>query len=147
MKNLLDSADRAAIEARIASLGPDSRRRWGTLELPKAVSHMADQLSLALGEIEMKPIKHPARLFPLKQMVVWVMPWPRGLPTAPVLMSTDIAALDAAREHLLGKIDAFAERAGKRPFGAHPIFGTLDDRGWGRLAWRHLDHHLRQFGA
>ncbi|MDZ4803510.1 MAG: DUF1569 domain-containing protein [Candidatus Eisenbacteria bacterium] len=29
----------------------------------------------------------------------------------------------------------------------NPIFGNLSVDEWGKLSWKHLDHHLRQFGA
>lgn len=29
----------------------------------------------------------------------------------------------------------------------HPAFGRMRRADWGIWAWRHLDHHLRQFGA
>jgi hypothetical protein len=29
----------------------------------------------------------------------------------------------------------------------HPAFGKLSTRAWGVLIYRHMDHHLRQFGA
>jgi hypothetical protein len=31
--------------------------------------------------------------------------------------------------------------------GAHPIFGPLTHQEWGIFVWRHVDHHLRQFGV
>jgi hypothetical protein len=30
---------------------------------------------------------------------------------------------------------------------SHPFFGQMSRTEWGRLTWKHLDHHLRQFGV
>jgi hypothetical protein len=32
-------------------------------------------------------------------------------------------------------------------FSPHPFFGKLGNKDWGRLAWKHINHHLVQFGA
>ncbi len=29
----------------------------------------------------------------------------------------------------------------------HPFFGNLNSEEWDTLNWKHLDHHLRQFGV
>jgi hypothetical protein len=38
-----------------------------------------------------------------------------------------------------------ADASVKRP--PHPLFGPLTTTQWGQLTWKHLDHHLRQFGV
>src|SRR5690349_14639038 len=54
--------------------------------------------------------------------------------------STSIAELHAT-------LDRFASREGETKWPEHPVFGALTGRAWGALGWRHLDHHLRQFGV
>jgi hypothetical protein len=41
-------------------------------------------------------------------------------------------------------MDAFADRT---TFGLHPAFGKMDQRDWLAWGYRHVDHHLRQFGV
>ena len=47
------------------------------------------------------------------------------------------------------EVTSFVEMVLGRPEDdlAHPAFGKLSPRAWGVLAWRHTDHHLRQFGV
>ena len=57
--------------------------------------------------------------------------------TPPVEWAEDTAALR-------GWIEGFCER---ERYAAHPIFGPLSRKEWGVWAFRHVDHHFRQFGA
>lgn len=62
------------------------------------------------------------------------------LTTAPLAWDRDSAALHAL-------IDRFAEKTPSEDWAAHPAFGPLSGREWDVLSWKHLDHHLRQFGV
>jgi Protein of unknown function (DUF1569) len=44
-------------------------------------------------------------------------------------------------------INGFTARASASEWPDHPAFGPLPRRAWGVLAYRHIDHHLRQFGV
>lgn len=147
MKNIFNDTDRAELIGRIRRLSADNARRWGTMTLPKALCHMGDQLASSMGEIEAKPVKSPVSRFPLKQLVVWVMPWPKGVQTVPEMLTTDLAELDEARDRLIGLIERMAGRGVGAEWTPHVAFGPLSGRAWGRLAWRHLDYHLRQFSG
>lgn len=56
--------------------------------------------------------------------------------------------LDVERRRLLKLIDSFAAGG---PSGCtrhpHSFFGPLTPQEWAVLMYKHLDHHLRQFGA
>ena len=114
------------------------------------LAHCADALRNATGEL---PIA--VRRLPLAQtrLVQWLMidviPFPKGAPTAPELRRRDIATIEVEREALLVLLERFAVGPGAPAvrWAPHPLFGVLTPAQWGRLAWKHLDHHLRQFGV
>lgn len=147
MKTLFDAASRQQAIDRLASLSDANQRQWGKMTLPQALSHMGDQLALALGEIEVKPIRGPLAWPPFKQIVLFVLPWPKNVKTAPELLKTRIEDVDAARQRVLELIDRFVAVGEQGSYSRHPLFGQLDARTWAYLALRHLDHHLRQFSA
>jgi hypothetical protein len=72
----------------------------------------------------------------------------RNAPTAPVLRISDERDLDAERERLCALIDRF-QVGGPLHCTTHPhaFFGRLAPHEWAELMYKHLDHHLRQFGA
>ena len=75
------------------------------------------------------------------------MPWPHGVKTRPEieqgLGGTAPADWDRDRARLLQSLAEFAEC---RTFGVHPIFGSMSQDDWLIWGYRHVDHHLRQFG-
>ena len=75
-------------------------------------------------------------------------PMRRNSPTIPDLVIQDERDLGRERERLAGLIDRFAAGG---PAGCtqhpHSFFGPLTPDEWAILMYKHLDHHLRQFGV
>ncbi len=147
MKSMWNAAARRELQQRFGVLTPDARPTWGRMSAPKMVTHVADSLRMAIGELPCAPRRSPLRYTPIKQLVIYVMPWPKGVPTAPELLArvpttwtADVEELNAliARVGSIGPDGAFAD---------HPAFGRLTPRTWGALMHRHLAHHLTQFGV
>jgi hypothetical protein len=146
MKSLYREGPRRELRERLARLTPDSRPVWGKFDAPKMVVHCADAIQMALGRIPTTPKNLPIRRSPLKQLLVYWLPWPKGVPTAPELLERTPADWPAEVARLL----ELMEEAGSQPRGfrwaVHPAFGRMSHRAWGVLGYRHLDHHFRQFG-
>ena len=147
MRSILDAARQREVHDRIATLAPDRRGAWGRMSAPQMVCHLSESLRMALGELPVAPKRVALRYPPLKQFVVYIAPFPKNVATAPELLerspqqwAVDVADLDAL-------IDRVAARRGTRGWPDHPMFGHLSERAWGVLIYRHMDHHLRQFGA
>ena len=149
MPSLHDAADRARIVERVRALTPTHRPRWGRMDVARMLAHCADGLRNATGSL---PIA--VRRIPLAQsrfvrwLMIDVLPMPKGAPTAPELLRTVPPDITAEREALLGLLAQFdAAQIASVRWAPHPLFGVLTPAQWGRLAWKHLDHHLRQFGV
>jgi len=150
MKNLLNPPDRDGLISRLARLVPDSQRRWGTMTADQVVPHLTDPLRTATGDRPAQPM-HAIFSKPIIQdLAVWIMPWPKGAPTAEEFIQgkkgTPPAEFERDKHVLLLAIHQFVNQPDDKPFFPNPVFGNLSRRAWGRLMWRHLDHHLRQFG-
>ncbi len=65
---------------------------------------------------------------------------------ADLMSRAGVGEFDAERQALMDSLSRFAAFTGTLS-GAHPNFGTMSHKDWGRFAWVHLDHHLRQFGV
>ena len=148
MNSLFDVEARSSIHRRIDSLGLDRPALWGRMNAHQMICHVADQLRVALGDIKVESQPGPLRFRPLRQILVYWLPWPKGkLPTAPEMLTTAPLQWDHDVAVLHALIDRFAEQNASEVWAAHPAFGTLSGREWGVLSWKHFDHHLRQFGA
>ena len=147
MPTLFDPAARAGIRARVDRLTSEQTPRWGKMSAGKMVVHVSDQLRMALGELPCKPKDTPFKNPLMKRLIIYLLPWPKGAPSADELLQGTPGAWDDDVASLRTLIDRFGERGSAGEFPEHPAFGALNGRMWGVLAWRHLDHHLRQFGV
>ena len=147
MKTFWDSGTREEICRRIDRLTPESRPQWGKFNATQMLAHLNDSMRMALGELKAEPKATPFRRFPMKQLIVYVAPWPQGAPTAPELLARGDTAKFAEEQAQFRQIAArLAAKSPQQAWPEHPAFGALTHRAWGVLEYRHADHHLRQFG-
>jgi hypothetical protein len=146
MPSLLAARDREAAVRRLRSLTPEHQRRWGKMTVHQMLSHVSDQMRVALGDLPTRPYGP----FLSGQLARWyaihtLLPWPKGkVRTSPEMLTAKPAAWEAdvgACEQLIARF------ARERPAAIHPRFGPLTPREWGILAAQHLDHHFTQFGV
>ena len=148
MKTIFETDIRAAIVERVRRLTPDAQPHWGRLDAPKLLCHLGDQLRMGLGDIPTTPVPGPLRHPPFKQLVLYWLPWPRGKAEAPKEDFTTFASTwDEEVQNLENLIDRFAHQDPVASWPPNPVFGSRSGRAWGVLSYRHLDHHLRQFGV
>ena len=146
-KTMFQAASRAELQQRLARLVPDGAAHWGKMNAPKMVVHLSDALRMALGDLAVAPKKTPLRYPILKQLIIYLAPWPKGTPTAPELLARAPAAWNGEVVALSALVERFASRSVADRWPTHPAFGSLTGRAWGVLAYRHCDHHFRQFGV
>ena len=148
MRSILNEGDRAEITTRMRSLSVSSTGRWGSLAVTEMLQHLRLSARMTLGDLAVPSAnKRAFQVFPLKQLILYVLPFPKGAPTAPELKPGVAAAFDEERAALLQLLERIGTgpREGAGP--AHPLFGPLTWREWGVVTYKHADHHLRQFGA
>jgi hypothetical protein len=147
--SLFDPHGLAAMLARLDALRPDSRRAWGKMDAAQMLAHCQQPLRVALGELKLKRMLIGFLFGRLaKKKLLAPKAWSQGMPTAPEFVVTD--AREFAKEK--AALRALVERFGNGGPAAltkapHPFFGKLTTDEWQALQWRHLDHHLRQFGC
>ena len=146
MKTLFDIFDRDEILTRVEHVTADAKPQWGKMNVEMMLAHLVASMRMAKGELEVKPKKLAIRFPPLRQLIVYWLPWPKGSPTAPELLPSDVGKIEDNKRDLVRLIGEVAARGAMDLWPEHPAFGNLGRRGWGVLTWRHIDHHLRQFG-
>lgn len=146
-KTLWNDAARDALIRRVEKLTPETQPQWGRMNAGEMLAHVLLGMRLAGGEFETRQRKGPFRYWPLKLLFVYWLPFPRSAP-APreVVTRGKPHDWDANLAALREKLETFPRTAPDTKWPLHPIFGKLSPRAWGALGWRHLDHHLRQFG-
>lgn len=147
MPTLFANDARKALNQRLARLRPDAPPRWGRFTAPRMLAHVNDALRMGLGDLPTVSKNLPLRYPPLKQLVIYVLPFPKGAPTARELLARcDQAQWDVEVATFPALIERAGAGAGRRDWPLHPAFGRLSSRAWGVLGYRHVNHHFTQFG-
>jgi len=149
MKNLFDKDAYTEITQRLNSLTPESRRQWGKMNVAQMLAHSKEAFKVPLSDKKM-----PRMLIGL--LIGWAFknklyndePWKKNLPTAPNFIIKDERNFEKEKIELIDLINRFynggPEKVGRFP---HPMFGTFTTEQWGKAMYKHLDHHLVQFGV
>lgn len=150
MKDLFQPEVVAGLRARLATLAPASTRQWGTMTPAQALAHCSVAFAMTMGEAM------PPRML-IGSLIGWAIkplvlrsdaPFHRNAPTAPSLVVSDQRDFEQERTRLFGNIERFAAGGpGCCTSHPHPFFGRLTPAQWSQLLYKHLDHHLRQFGV
>jgi hypothetical protein len=150
MKNLFDAARVEEVKQRMARLRPDSERQWGKMSAPQALAHCSRGFELASGDLRPPRVLIGRIIGPIIKPKVFGNDEPlrRNSPTVKGLVIQDDRDLAEERAGLCGVIDRFVA-AGSKGCTKHPhsFFGPLTPEEWAILMYKHLDHHLRQFGV
>lgn len=148
MNSLRNPSGNAEAQRRLASLRADTHPQWGKMTCAQMLTHCQRPLRVAAGELELKRGLVGKLLggWAKKKFVVGDAPFGRNSPTDPAFRVQDARDFDAERATLVDLVRRFGEQ-GVATRDPHPFFGPLTPQEWDRLMAKHLDHHLRQFGA
>lgn len=149
MKTMFATEDFQELLARLDSLTPGSPRHWGRMNAAQMLEHVARVLDMASGRTPTKQIL----LGRLLSWAVWPTfsgpkPFAKNAPTGPdfvVRETPDFVAAKALARTRLQEFHALGEQGCEG--NVHAFFGPMSGRDWGTTQYKHVDHHLRQFGA
>ncbi len=145
-KTLLNQAVEREMLERLDKLTPAATGHWGRMSVAQMLRHVSGGIRMATGDLAIPPRKSPLRRFPIKQLIVFVLPFPKSAPTAPALVAKGEFDFETERSTVRELVGSFARREIAN-WPEHPAFGPLERDQWGVMVWKHLDHHFRQFGV
>lgn len=145
-KPLHDPETGASIRRRIESLTPASPRQWGKMTIDQMLWHVNVSMREAVGDYkpELKPLPIP------KWLMRWAiinMPWGRGAKTRPDMYAGSTYDFAAQKAECLSLVDRILAKPLDAPWPESVSMGPMTGMHWSQLTARHLDHHLKQFGA
>jgi len=143
-----DSSVRNSIADRAQRVTAESTPRWGKFNATGMMAHITDSLRMALGDLPVKSKKLPLRFKPVRHVIIYYLPMPKGAPTAPELIARcSSAVLDDEKKAFAELLNRVAAVPPGTKLNDHPAFGDLSYDEYGALIAKHTDHHLRQFGV
>ena len=149
MKNLFQPETFKEIKKRIEQLQPNSQRLWGKMEVAQMLAHCSATIEVAVGD------KNPPRMFIgriLGPFVKFVFtsdkPLRKNSPTDKSFLVIDQRNFQKEKSKLIELITRF-HSGGPEKVTSHPhvFFGKSTPAQWSIGMYKHIDHHLRQFGV
>ena len=149
MKTIFDAETHGEVLERLSKLSPDSERQWGKMSPAQMMEHSARALEMATGQ---KPMQQAF----IGKAIGWIFkkkflgeePFLQNSPTGPTLIIQDEPDFEQTRTRLTGLVNDFHALGDSGTEGnIHGFFGRLSGKEWGETQYKHLDHHLRQFGV
>lgn len=142
-----DAAARTGLIERAAKLTPSSRPVWGRMSVDQMLWHVNAQLEVAMDKRPCEMVDTFFKRTVIKQVALYG-PWPKGkAPTAKEMKATGQYDIATERARFGELIEEFSGRDPASAWRPHPAFGGLSGKQWSLLAWRHADHHFRQFSV
>ncbi len=150
MKNLYDRDVYDGVVERISKLSAETQPQWGKMSVGQMLAHCAEVGEVFTGDKPLTGTPFIAKLLKgvIRKGVVSETPYKHSLQTHPQYRITSEKSFDQERSRLLDNVGKFfAEDQSEGAKRVHPLFGTMTpaERGW--AMYKHLDHHLTQFGV
>jgi hypothetical protein len=150
MKTLRDEKCRSELSSRIARLTSDSKPLWGRMTVEQMLSHLVQSGEMPFVASVPDRSSFMSRTL-VKTLVLTVVPVPKEVKTSAELDQQQGGrkplGLDIDKTKLTESIEKIGTLPKGHPCLAHPFFGKLSARQWSRIGYKHIDHHLRQFGV
>lgn len=149
MGSLFDSTTYGDIVRRLDSLQPSAERQWGKMTTAQMLEHTARALEMAAGKRQTKQML-------LGKLIGWMFkggfvgpkPFAKNGPTGPDFIIADEPDFARTKARLRSLIVEFHDKGERGCDGnTHAFFGRMTGAEWGITQFKHVDHHLRQFGA
>ena len=149
MTSIYNPADNQKIIDRINKLTPESKALWGKMTVDQMLHHSKLASDTAFGKQDLK-INFLMKILGkmLKKKVFYGGEMGKNSPTAKEFIITEHYDLEKVKSELIANFSRFASE-GKSSIKMmnHPFWGKMTYEDWDALMWKHLDHHLKQFGV
>lgn len=146
MKSLFETKTYSETLIRLNNLSETSEKFWGKMTVGQMLHHCQGPLNIML-EKEDYGLKSNflAKLF-FKKMLYNDTPFRKNLPTAKFLKESIPKDFNIEKTKLIALLKEFETQKNREDWKPHPGFGYFTKQQWGQMQYKHLDHHLKQFG-
>ena len=150
MKSVFEAKVVEELTERINRLNPDSSPQWGKMSVDQMLAHCNVTYELVYENRHKKP--NPLMRFILrnliKKAVVNEIPYKRNGQTAPAFVVKNDRDFELEKARLITYLIQ-TQQLGEAHFDQKESlnFGPLSKQEWNNMFYKHLDHHLTQFGV
>ena len=149
MKSIFEKETHEEILNRIGQLQPNAQRQWGKMNVEQMLAHCNETMLVVTDQKTTKRLLIGKILGPFfKKNYFGEAPLRKNSPTNPLYVIVDERDFTKEKEILLKLVKQFSEGGEEKcTKQSHSFFGAFTPKEWGTSTYKHLDHHLQQFGA
>lgn len=147
MKSIFIKEHNDEIIERIHKLTPDTKALWGKMTVDQMLKHTNEAIKVALGEKQLKINFMMKFLGKMMKNKILNSEFKKNSPTAPEFIFRENYEFETSKNELISNFSRFAEGEKSINLNEHPFWGKMNHDDWNKLMWKHIDHHLRQFGV
>jgi hypothetical protein len=148
MKSIFNPADNQEIISRINSLTPETPALWGEMSVDQMLKHCNEAVLVAFNEKELK-INFIFKIMGslMRKSILNSPQFSKNSPTAKEFKFTERFNFSTVQNELIQNFSRFQQGEKAITCLKHPFWGKMNNEDWNKLMWKHIDHHLRQFGV
>ncbi|WP_159799783.1 DUF1569 domain-containing protein [Flavobacterium sp. MK4S-17] len=149
MQSLFNPDANQLVIQRINKLTPISLSEWGKMTVSQMLLHCQQPINVSRGTLVLKP-NLISFLFGkmAKKKMAGAQPFRHSLPTIKEFKITHEPDFETEKQNLIALVKTFSDEGHAAiKVTKHPFFGEMTMQEWDTLQWKHLDHHLKQFGV
>ncbi|MCG1037180.1 DUF1569 domain-containing protein [Polaribacter sargassicola] len=150
MKNIFKKEVTEEVIARINNLSTTSQASWGKMSVSQMLAHCSVTYEMVYTDKHVKPNAFTRWILKtfVKNIVVSEKPYAKNGKTAPQFIISDERDFEKEKQQLVAYI-VKTQELGESYFDGKEShsFGKLTIKEWNNSFYKHLDHHLTQFGV
>ena len=150
LSNIFNKEESNKVIQRIYGLTPNTQPQWGKMAVAQMLAHCNVTYEMMYEDIHPKPnafVKVILKLL-VKNKVVSETPYQHNGKTAPQFIIKETKNFDLEKQRLIDYINK-TQALGEDHFDDREShsFGVLTKTEWNNMLYKHINHHLTQFGV
>lgn len=150
LPNIFTNTVSDAVIQRINQLSTSTQPNWGKMSVDQMLAHCNVTYEMIYDDIHPKPnvfMKFILKML-VKNMVVNEAPYKKNNQTAPQFIIKEAKNFEIEKKRLIDYITK-TQQLGESHFDSKEShsFGALNKIEWNNMFFKHLNHHLTQFGV
>lgn len=150
MKTIRNETARTNLIERLNRLSGDHKALWGKMTVNQMMSHLVQSADLPFTSGLPDKSNFMSRTL-IKPLILYVLPMPKNVKTSPGFNQQQNGRkpqeFSSDRQIVIDSIDTLGNLSVAHPCLSHPMFGKMSAKEWAYIAYKHIDHHLKQFGV